>query len=194
MKNIATDIRALIIERLNESSPAEILRIASGLAANEQIEAISTGHAMRKVAVLDTSIRFVNLDASGKPTTDEHVAVHDRKTGLTWSRALVGTSLTYAEAMKVASTVTLLGHKDWRAPTLEERLSINDYTKHSPALDTAHFANESGWEWTSTVDASSPSVYAWGVNLGYGYSSSFYQSYHFHVRAVRAGQSLSLDL
>jgi hypothetical protein len=44
------------------------------------------------------------------------------------------------------------------------------------------------WTWSSTVDAQSPSGFAWGVDLGYGYSFRGYQGDHGAVRAVRAGQ------
>lgn len=193
MKALSTEIRALIASRLDTSSPTELLRIASAIAANEQIEAIG------QVAALSTprgiaadAPRFVNLDESGKPTTGDHVAVYDRRTGLVWSRGLVGTGLTHAEAMKVASSFKLFG-KEFRAPTIEERQSIIDYSRHSPALDTVHFAKESGWEWTSTVDAESPSGVAWGVFLGSGYCGRNNQSDRGYVRAVLAGQNFAFS-
>jgi 23S rRNA pseudoU1915 N3-methylase RlmH len=197
MKSIATDIKQLLIGRIEQSSPVEILRIASGLAANETIEAMCAGYAMRTTAPIAPAAaapRFVNLDADGKPTTGEHVAVYDRKTNLTWSRELVaGGSRNWKDSLAAAAAVRLLGKDDWRAPTLEERLSINDYTKHSPALDTEYFAKESGWEWTSTPDAESPSDGAWFVSLGFGGSYRSYQSSHYSVRAVRAGQALAFS-
>lgn len=193
--SISADIKKLLVTRIEQSSPAEILRIASGIAENEAIEAISNGHAARSTAAIATAgQRFVNLDAAGKPTIGEHVAVFDRKSNLTWSRGLVaGGSRNWKDSLAAAAAVRLLGKDDWRAPTLEERLSINDYTKHSPAIDTASFAKESGWEWTSTPDAESPSFYAWGVNLGVGGSFRDYQSNDCFVRAVRAGQALAFS-
>lgn len=192
--SISADIKQLLVARIEQSNPAEILRIACGIAANETIEALSAGYAARQVPIagLAAGPRFVNLGADGKPTTGAHVAVYDRKTNLTWSRELVpGGSRNWKDSLAAAAAVRLLGKEDWRAPTLEERLSINDYTKHSPALDTAHFAKESGWEWTSTPDAEDPSFYAWGVGLGYGHSSRSFRSYRYLVRAVRAGQQLA---
>jgi hypothetical protein len=194
MKALSTEIRALIASRLESSSPVELLRIASAIAANEQIEAVSQAAALsspRGLASTD-SPRFVKIDGNGKPTDAEHVAVHDRRTGLTWSRALVGTGLTHAEAMKVAANFKPFG-QGWRAPTIEERQSIIDYAKHSPALDTEYFAKESGWEWTSTLDAESPSDCAWYVYLGAGSCSRGYLGNRGFVRAVLAGQQFSLS-
>lgn len=195
--SISADIKKLLVTRIEQSSPAEILRIASGLAANETIEALSAGHAMRTTAPVvpaAAGARLVNLDADGKPTTGAHVAVFDRKSNLTWSRELVaGGPRNWKDSLAAAAAVRLLGKDDWRAPTLEERLSINDYTRHSPALDTEYFAKESGWEWTSTPDAESPSGYAWDVSLGCGYSDRCSQSDRNGVRAVRAGQALAFS-
>lgn len=196
--SISADIKKLLVTRIEESSPAEILRIASGLAANETIEAISAGHAMRATPPKVSAPRFIKLLANGlawlDPQDGECVAVYDSKTNLTWSHALVaGGSRNWKDSLAAAAAVRLLGKNDWRAPTLEERLSINDYTRHSPAVDTEYFAKESGWEWTSTPDAESPSDCAWGVLLGSGYSLRGSQGHRGYVRAVRAGQTLAFS-
>lgn len=198
MKSIATDIKQLLVSRIEQSTPAEILRIACGLAANETIEALSAGHAVRDTEPKASAQRFTKLLANGRVWLDPQdgacVAVYDSKTNLTWSHALVaGGSRSWKDSLAAAAAVRLLGKEDWRAPTIEERLSINDYTKHSPALDSEYFANESGWEWTSTPDAESPSDCAWGVGLGGGSSGRVGQSSHSGVRAVRAGQALAFS-
>jgi hypothetical protein len=137
--------------------------------------------------------RYVKLGEDGKPTTGAHVAVFDRKTGLTWSADIVGAKdgQNWEKSMAAAKACRLMGHEDWRAPTIEELLSIIDYTKCDPAVDSAHFRLQFGWEWTSTV-AAAPSGCAWFVNLYNGYSSRNGQDYGLHVRAVRAGQSIDL--
>lgn len=191
---IAVDIRALIVSRLNDSTPQEVLRIASAIAANEQIEAMSSAytHPLAKAAPSVAPPRFVNLDGDGKRVTGNHGWVFDRTTGLVWSRAVLAGEFTFADAQKACEKVTFMG-RPCRASTVQERFSITDFTKHSPALDTAHFAKESGWEWTSTPDAESPSGYAWSVNLGYGLVYRYYQSGRYHVRPVLAGQNLNFD-
>lgn len=134
--------------------------------------------------------RFINLDADGKPTTGAHVAVLDNKTGLTWSAESLqsGKELNHADAMKACKSLDLLGYTDWRAPTIEELLSIVDYTRNAPAIHTDHFKGPSGWTWSSTLYTGA-SGYAWGVSLSSGYSYWFSQGGRLHVRAVRAGQS-----
>lgn len=124
-----------------------------------------------------------------KPTTGKHVAVHDRKTGLTWSAGplLAGKDMNYADAMKACAALDLLGQKDWRAPTIEELLSIVDYTRCDPAVDTDYFEGPFGWAWSSTL-AKAPAGGAWGVSLSNGYSYRLNTDGTNRVRAVRAGQ------
>ncbi|MDE2103244.1 MAG: DUF1566 domain-containing protein [Patescibacteria group bacterium] len=139
--------------------------------------------------------RFTNLGVDGKPTTGDHVAVHDSKTGLIWAAEPLqkGKKMNHADAMKACSSLKLMGQSDWRAPTIEELLSIVDYTRSDPAVNTDHFKGPHGWTWSSTV-AAAPAGYAWLVSLNGGFSGRGNQDFHSHVRAVRAGQSLSLGL
>lgn len=78
----------------------------------------------------------------------------------------------------------------WRLPEVEELFLIADRTNSEDQLDPNFFPDAKGYEytWSSTVDAESPSDYAWYVNLGYGDSNRDGQSYRNFVRAVRAGQ------
>jgi hypothetical protein len=143
--------------------------------------------------------RFTKLAADGTEWMDaqdgEHVATYDRQTGLTWSAAPLegGKDMDHATAMKACASLDLLRHKDWRAPTIQELLSIVDYERFDPAVNTEFFKGPYGWTWSSTI-AKSPSVYAWYVSLYDGYSLRYLQSIHARVRAVRAGQALSLGL
>jgi hypothetical protein len=139
-------------------------------------------------------VRFVKLDAHGRPTNGDHVAVYDSKTGLTWMADVVpGGERPWAQAMEASAAVTLFGKSDWRAPTIQELLSIVDYERYDPAVDTEYFKGPFGYTWSSTV-AKAPSGYAWFVYLGDGYSYRYNQTYDYHVRAVRADQFLELKL
>ena len=139
--------------------------------------------------------RFVNLGADGKPTTGEHVAVWDRQSGLIHTAAplLNGKEVNHADALKACAELTLLGHKGWQLCDVRDLLSIIDYDRYDPAVDPARFKGPYGWTWSSTI-AKSPSVFAWYVGLGVGFSYGARQSGRFRVRAVRAGQALSLGL
>ena len=137
--------------------------------------------------------RFTKRGEHGTPTVGPHVAVFDAKTGLTWSAGplLGGKDLTHAESMDACAALDLLGQKDWRAPTIEELISIIDYSRANPAVDTDVFAGPYGWTWSSTP-ASAPAGYVWDVYLNNGYSNHVHRDNHYRVRAVRAGQPLGL--
>lgn len=139
--------------------------------------------------VASTAGRFTKLGSGGRPTSGDHVAVFDSRTGLTWSAGplLGGEDLTHAEALAACKALDLLGQKDWRAPTIEELISIIDYSRASPTVDTDVFAGPYGWTWSSTP-ASAPAGYAWDVYLNNGYSNHVHRDNHYRVRAVRAGQ------
>jgi hypothetical protein len=97
--------------------------------------------------------------------------------------------LTWADAKKWAESLTINGWS-WRLPTVEEAMFIPDRSRY-PAIDKNFFPDfeEYEWIWTSTVDAESPSDYAWFVALHNGLVYRNGQASHYYVRAVRAGQN-----
>jgi hypothetical protein len=182
MNAFATDIRALLTQRLAQASATDVLALASALCANED--------RIARPATIARP-RFTKIDLHGNSVADsatEWVAVYDSQHDLTWTRRVLecGT-VPWADAMKAAGNMRLFGMADWRAPTIREQLSIVDYERYEPALDTTYFDGDHGWSWTSTP-AKSPSGYAWLVFLGDGHSYRYLQSYRRFVRAVRAGQ------
>lgn len=135
-----------------------------------------------------TAGRFTKLGSGGRPTSGDHVAVFDSRTGLTWSAGplLDGKDLSHVDAMKACAALNLLDQKDWRAPTIEELLSIIDYSRTDPAVDPEAFKGPYSWAWSSTP-AAAPAGYAWDVNLNNGDSAHDRQDLPNHIRAVRAG-------
>ncbi len=98
--------------------------------------------------------------------------------------------ITWKQAAKWAEGLDTNG-LSWRLPTVEEAIFIPDRSKY-PAIDKNLFPDftDYEWIWTSTADAESPSVFAWGVDLHGGGVYRYLQSIHHGVRAVAAGQSL----
>ncbi len=87
------------------------------------------------------------------------------------------------------------GHTDWRLPSANELLSIVDYGKCDPALDTVffpyayHSSEDATSFWTSNTDIKTlPSNTAFSVNLRYGYSITYDKTSALYIRAVRNGQ------
>jgi hypothetical protein len=185
MSSLADDIRRLITQRLAHATDIDILQLASALCANE--DQVTQPQAIKRprFTKINDERLFVLDDSSS-----DWVAVYDSLHDLTWTRKTLDCGeVNHADAMRAAGAVKLLGASDWRAPTIQERLSIVDYARIDPALDTDYFDGSSVLECTGTI-AAAPSEVAWFVASGAGGSSRYHQSRLGYVRAVRAGQQL----
>ncbi len=127
------------------------------------------------------------------PYTVSGDTVIDEGTGLVWQNDADVTSkrLTWKDALAYCENLTLGGYDDWRLPNKIELLSIVDYTRYGPAIDTSVFSCESGWSsyyWSSTSYANSPDG-AWAVGFYDGYAGWDFKDISFYVRCVRGGLS-----
>lgn len=103
------------------------------------------------------------LPASSPPPSTYVVAtdtVCDRTTGLTWQRVPVSTRQTWDEAIATCETLTLGGRTDWRLPTRIELLTLIDFGKDVPALDTTIFP---GTAVLTPADAAPPEYRYWSA-------------------------------
>ena len=168
---LSNELRGVIEARLRSASPHQVLAIASALCAQEiQVAKGPIAH--------DVHSRF----------TVDGDTVHDALTGLVWTReTLAGGRRNWGDAKKAASECRIGGFTDWRLPTIKELLSIVDYERSEPAIDSA-FQCESSWYWSATPLASSRSDFAWFVYFRSGFSYWDSQYLEGFVRAVRPGQ------
>ena len=92
-------------------------------------------------------------------------------------------SATWQNDINYCEGLSLGGYSDWRLPNINELLSIVDYTKLNPSINST-FINTSplDYYWSSTNNT----YYAWIVYFTYGSSRSSYNKYNsFYVRCVR---------
>lgn len=78
----------------------------------------------------------------------------------------------------------------WRLPTIQELLSVVDYTKCNPSTNIKGIKSEYYWS-SSPITSDSPSV--WIVNFYYGYSYDGNKSDSSYVRLCKTLQDGSLE-
>lgn len=115
--------------------------------------------------------------------------VTDKVTGLMWQQAVPETSYTWPQAVSYCDALTLAGHSDWRLPRRIELVSLVDFGRGNPAIETTYFSSTpSAYFWTSSMTAGSSST-AWVVGFGDGYASGYTSfsnvSYPEAIRCVR---------
>ena len=153
-------------------------------------------------ASIKSNIAYVRAVRGGQVSPEERFVVNgatvlDTVTCLEWQRATADVSgdgapdgMSWQDALAYAEGLSLGGYTDWRLPDINELISIVDYSRFAPAIDTAAFPNiPSTWYWTSTTNPSATSQ-ALVVDCRTGQNGSFNRTSEFlnYVRAVRGGQ------
>jgi len=76
-------------------------------------------------------------------------------------------------------------YSDWRLPTIDELLTIVDYTRYEPASKIEDTSPDYYWSSTSYKNYSSS---AWIVHFSNGYVNNYTKNYNNFVRCVRDGE------
>ncbi|MBI5185203.1 MAG: DUF1566 domain-containing protein [Nitrospinae bacterium] len=124
---------------------------------------------------------------AGNFTDNGNDTVTDNNTGLAWQKT-EGGAMAWESAISYCKTLSLAGQSGWRLPNKRELMSIVNYGKNNPAIDTASFPNaNSSLYWSSTTTAGGASS-AWYVDFYLGGVSYNDKSHDSYVRCVRGGQ------
>jgi Protein of unknown function (DUF1566) len=104
--------------------------------------------------------------------------VKDNVTGLVWQKVVTAQqAYSWVDAQAYCAGLTLAG-RGWRLPTRIELLSIVDFTRTSPAIDTKTFPGTPGgkYHWTSSPwvvsQIATKPQYSWIVNFYEGLTSN----------------------
>jgi hypothetical protein len=120
-----------------------------------------------------------NPASSGLPNPASYTdngdgTVTDNVTKLVWQKAVTSTqAYAWCDAIAYCANLTLAG-RTWRLPTRIELLSLVDFTRTSPALDTVAFPNLPGgkYHWTASPwvvsQLSTKPQDSWMVNFASG--------------------------
>lgn len=115
-------------------------------------------------------------------TDNGNGTITDNVTGLVWQKQDDATNRIWDAANTYCTNLVLAG-PGWRLPTDFELMTIVDYGKYLPTINTAYFSNtQSNNYWSSTIDGT-PS--AWYVDFGYGYPNKSGKNGGYFVRCVR---------
>ena len=102
-------------------------------------------------------------------SVENETVVVDNNLGLMWQRKIPPTEERYIEDVKqYCEDLVYGGYDDWTLPTVEEFMTIADYGKYDPAVNTEYFP-DSGDFWTSSYDA-----YSYGGADTHGYYTVYY--------------------
>jgi hypothetical protein len=98
-----------------------------------------------------------------------------------WWKYTLANSLLYCDRLNYA------GHTDWRLPNVKELMSIVDYSKLNPSINTTFFTNTKASGYRCGTLYVTPGVGAYIVSFDYGpiFSGSYVSA--SYVRPVRLG-------
>jgi len=119
-------------------------------------------------------------------TDNGNGTITDNVTGLSWQKQDDATTRTWDAANTYCAGLSLAG-TGWRVPTRRELMSIVDYGKYSPAINSTYFTSTRGdyYYWSSTTYARNTAS-AWLVDFYYGgVGVSGNKTYTFYVRCAR---------
>ena len=141
-------------------------------------------------------------------SVEEEPVVVDNNTGNMW-QGIIAPLLTryYDGAGKYCNALNYGGYDDWTLPSIEDFMTIADYGKYDPAVNTAYFS-DAGSFWTSSdgyntyslgpspnsfntcgytaiFDFKEPSTFSVATYEYSNYNSDNSYSYKFNIRCVR---------
>ena len=113
--------------------------------------------------------------------------VVDPGTRLMWQRKSSPEQLDWEGAQRYCDCLSLAGYDDWRLPTRIELVSLVDYRRQEPSIDTDAFPDTpSTWYWSASPVAGD-SVEAWYLSFMDGNTHEAARDVTYGVRCVRGG-------
>ncbi|MCP4757079.1 MAG: DUF1566 domain-containing protein [Proteobacteria bacterium] len=121
----------------------------------------------------------------------------DNNTLLTWENSGHGGN-NWEGAISRCEILNTGGFTDWRLPTIKEYLTIIDYTKTAPTIDTSIFTNiqtDPWYNWSaywSSTDFADSDGRAWGMDFNNGLIENNDKSQNGYTKCVRGGDETTV--
>lgn len=135
-----------------------------------------------------------SLQATDFIDNNDGTATH-KKTGLMWKRCAEGQTFSsfgcerrasQSAWKQAAASTAFAGYSDWRLPTVNELLSLVDWTMEKPATNPEMFPFTPEAEfWTSTPAAANLGSQAWSVRFSDGTTNTTSNTARYYTRLVR---------
>jgi hypothetical protein len=145
-----------------------------------------------------TTLRYVRAVRGAQSTqnfTDNsNGTITDNNTNLMWQQSGATNNKNWQNALKYCEDLVLAGFDDWRLPNIKELMSVADYNKANPCIDTTYFtntANDRYWASTTYSNAFTDGLY---VNFGPGGFTNLSKTNSYYVRCVRVVQPTIIEL
>lgn len=113
--------------------------------------------------------------------------ITDHATGLMWEKAVSAGTYSWTNAMPYAEAQTTAGHTDWRLPNINEMLSIADYSRFNPSVNSTFFPGAASTTFWSSTTAKSNTAWAWRITYNAPSLGISDKTGANNVRCVRLG-------
>jgi hypothetical protein len=132
-----------------------------------------------------------NPPSSGLPNPQTYASVGaesvlDRVTCLEWQRAVPSGTYTQAGAIAYCQQLVLDGHDDWRLPARIELVTLVDYTRTNPSIDSAAFPGTPNARFWSSTAMQRTAGMSWRVSFADGVTTWEPATSMWHARCVRS--------
>ena len=135
----------------------------------------------------NNKVRFIAKTIGGDDV------VIDRATGLMWAAdgnkagCLNGGAYQWTQALVGASVLDFAGFTDWYLPNIFQLVSLVDYGKNSPPLDTTLFPNTVVGYYQSSTTLNALTTSKWIVHFSHGRIIYLPKTDNAYLRCVRGG-------
>jgi len=131
--------------------------------------------------------------------------ITDQTTGLMWQKCSMGQQWnnvtgacdgqahanTWQGALQECEELSLAGYDDWRLPDTNDLLSIMDFSREEPCIDTTYFPHTESANYMPSTPVSGCNECVPSVYFRYGGTDYGYKTTEKYVRAVRGQANIS---